>query len=379
MLLYTRLSLISCLFLINCQIFLVAFTSVGYYQLRTSGFFVHQWDIRLRDFLIILRVRLRSTNTSLGNVKLVTESIQGYLIGNCFQILGAMFLKVAIVLEFIQIFGSAGQRKAFFWCCQVVIWVTILFHSLVIILVNVQCTPHQRIYNLFIPGKCFNKKGLDITAAFVTFTTDTTILLLPHLVIWRLQLPTAKKIGVSAIFAIGVLAVISAICRIPVAIRFYESTDVTYDYSAVAFWALAELTCGIIILSAPSTPKFITLFRPAQDPKTSYNYATSTKAQERSKRKTISQRWASRPDSHAGLTSEVDSGHYEMFEGSNTVPIEGTQRSPNTRKSRIVRTTDFTATEEYDPGQLEEGHRRQHPWIGLPSTHDKHSEQPREG
>lgn len=41
------------------QVFLVAFVCTSYFQLHFVGFFVHLWDIRVKDYSILLYVSFK--------------------------------------------------------------------------------------------------------------------------------------------------------------------------------------------------------------------------------------------------------------------------------------------------------------------------------
>ena len=54
-------------------------------------------------------------------------------------------------------------------------------------------------------SKCFNTKTITYVAGPFNVLNDVYLLTLPLFVVWNLQLPLQKKIGVSAIFASGFL------------------------------------------------------------------------------------------------------------------------------------------------------------------------------
>ncbi|KAI1759671.1 hypothetical protein GGR53DRAFT_526974 [Hypoxylon sp. FL1150] len=69
----------------------------------------------------------------------------------------------------------------------------------------------------------------------------------------------AKKIGVSIVFAIGLVGIIAAVVRTYYIVNEsteYE-TDFTYAFSSVMVSCLAEGACIILIMCAPCTPKAV--------------------------------------------------------------------------------------------------------------------------
>ena len=116
-------------------------------------------------------------------------------------------IKVAILLEWLHIFASNGSRNYFFWCAHILLWVNALFYFSAIVVINVSCVPREKYWNRLLPGKCIDDIPIDIASAVVNFSVDVGILLLPQRVIWKLNMSRKNRIGVSAIFGLGVLYV----------------------------------------------------------------------------------------------------------------------------------------------------------------------------
>ncbi len=95
-----------------------------------------------------------------------------------------------------------------------VIWLNALFYLADLFVEIFQCVPRSKIFNPAIPGHCVNINDAVIVTACINITSDILIFVLPMLKIWRLQMPSRKKVGVSAVFALGFLQVLSntAIC-----------------------------------------------------------------------------------------------------------------------------------------------------------------------
>ncbi|KAI1081303.1 hypothetical protein F5B20DRAFT_579172 [Whalleya microplaca] len=317
----------------------VGFISRGYFQLGFTGFYVHQWDIRLRDFFTLLHL---------------------YLVSNSLHLMAVGLLKVAILLDWIRIFVPVGTRNAFFWTCHVVMWVNILWHIAAVITVNLACFPYNAIWELTIPGKCIDKKTLDVTAAIMAMVTDVTILLLPHRVIWKLHMNTKKKLGVSAIFGLGIFGCVCAAIRVPTVVSFYDSPDVVYNYSSVAFWAAAEFTTGMLILGAPSTPKLVRHLRESP-------VFTSLKSWTGSRARTNRTSYP-----HGGVTMSAKPSVYQKIDSHSALPL-AKLRDPSSDQQHaeslvhgdrdIVRTTHFTATENHEFNFADDGYIRHHPWA----------------
>ncbi|KAK8016030.1 hypothetical protein PG991_008918 [Apiospora marii] len=208
------------------------------------GFLVHQWDFRLRDLPEIFYLFTLATN-------FFTTTI--------------LLLKTAILLEWQRLFvpgPGSRRRNCFFWTSAVLLAVNFLFNAAAVLVVNLACTPHEKNWDMLVPGRCFDGRALFVASAVVNFAIDLAILVLPQKVIWGLlQLSFRKRLGVSVVFVVGVIACIAAAFRIPVSVRYTRSQDVTYDFCIVGIWAMVEATCGLIVYCTPAFPKALAKLR----------------------------------------------------------------------------------------------------------------------
>jgi hypothetical protein len=68
-----------------------------------------------------------------------------------------------------------------------------------------QCVPRKKIWNPTVQGKCININQTFVATGVINVVDDWVILILPLVWTWKLQLRTKQKIGVSLIFATGLL------------------------------------------------------------------------------------------------------------------------------------------------------------------------------
>ncbi|KAL4778833.1 hypothetical protein BJX76DRAFT_362351 [Aspergillus varians] len=66
-----------------------------------------------------------------------------------------------------------------------------------------------------------------------------------------------KRLGVSVIFLLGLIACILAAFRCAVTVAHGRSPDSVYTLGPLAFWAMAEMTCGFFIICLPCIPKIV--------------------------------------------------------------------------------------------------------------------------
>ena len=145
-----------------------------------------------------------------------------------------------------------------FWAVHALIWGNLVFYVSVWLTTIFECVPQAKIWN---PekgdGHCINVNVAYAATGAVNVVSDLLILLLPMLAIWRLQMAPKRKLGVSAVFATGLMyvtiiqlpmfvvfqtkkyhysAFASSICRLVYTTKFFASPDLTYVEAEVGMW-----------------------------------------------------------------------------------------------------------------------------------------------
>lgn len=116
-------------------------------------------------------------------------------------------IKLSILLQYLKIFVPSRQRNlTMFWAVNIIIGLNFIFYMAITFIEIFLCSPREKAWNVFIKtGHCLDANTANVSAAAVNCFSDFVILLLPQGVIWTLQMPLKKKIGVSVIFLMGFL------------------------------------------------------------------------------------------------------------------------------------------------------------------------------
>ncbi|KAL5041370.1 hypothetical protein BDW71DRAFT_201433 [Aspergillus fruticulosus] len=197
-----------------------------------------QWNLRLRDFISMLYY----------------FHVDSIIYGICI-----FFIKLSILLQFLEIF-SQHQRDYFFWSCHCLIWVNFLFYAISTFLEIFACHPFAKAWDVLITrGDCpVDTNLLNVIASSVNAASDLIILVLPQTRIWQLHLAVGKKIAISAVFSVGLLASASAVVRLAYAVLLFTTTNnISYFGYMAGIWTLPEIACGIIAGCLPSSAKFL--------------------------------------------------------------------------------------------------------------------------
>lgn len=118
--------------------------------------------------------------------------------------LAAFTIRLAILLQFLRIF-SPTKNHSTFWIYHCFIWLNFSF-SVIITLLNIfPCKPIKRFWETWIDGQCLTTTDVFIAIACVNSASDFSMLIIPQKDIWKLQISFKRRIGVSAIFFVGLL------------------------------------------------------------------------------------------------------------------------------------------------------------------------------
>ncbi|KAI0967186.1 hypothetical protein F4678DRAFT_254884 [Xylaria arbuscula] len=320
----------------------IGYIYCGYRLMAEYGYFIHQWDLHLGDLIEISYI---------------------LQVGGVLYSVALPLLKSSILLEWTRLFVPRGTRNVFWWLCMTVVGIQLSFLVASVFALCFTCIPYQKIWDFTIPGRCIKKSDLEITSAAIHFGSDIVILTLPQKVIWSLQMSLKKKLGVSFIFSLGVLACLSAVLRLVSTIQYSTTDDVTYAVSAVILWALAEMTCGFIVLGMPTAPKVLHETRLVSRIQSSFKSWTRSKDDE-SKKTGLS---------HTSKSSSTSKSYQRIQDKIPLRNMKSVDSSESTERLRdfisrpqnsIVRTTQLSTTEDYDYehkvqyDQL----KKQHPW-----------------
>ena len=113
--------------------------------------------------------------------------------------------KLVILLQINHVFVTT-RTSVRFYLVQLLIWSNILWYIINVFMLIFQCSPRAKTWNPLLPGHCFTTfYTINFIAAVINVISDIAMLLLPILWVWKLQMAWKRKIGISLVFASGVL------------------------------------------------------------------------------------------------------------------------------------------------------------------------------
>ena len=118
----------------------------------------------------------------------------------------AFFTKLSLFLLYLSLFRPKPTTRILIY---IGITAISMMYSVTTITEAVLCIPlpgHSWISTVY-TRKCINTKTIGYVAGSFNVVSDLYLLVLPLPIVWSLQLPLRKKIGLSAIFMSGFLSV----------------------------------------------------------------------------------------------------------------------------------------------------------------------------
>lgn len=147
---------------------------------------------------------------------------------------------VSLLLLYKRIF-VIYKKSAAWWLIEIILWSNVLFYVGMVLAVMFACTPVRKWWNPSLPGKCSSTFGIILVSAIWNSAATLVLLFLPIRFIWKLTMSSRRKLGVSAIFLVGIFACLASLMRLQLSIRNGRNPDVTYYLMPVMLWTVAEI------------------------------------------------------------------------------------------------------------------------------------------
>ncbi|KAJ2897436.1 hypothetical protein MKZ38_004667 [Zalerion maritima] len=234
--------------------------------------YVRGWIIRrlqIDDWIIVLSIigswlavgfGIAAVNSGNGRhtATLTPEQISGTifwtLVGFTPGIISFGFPKLAAIYLLVKLMNPSRKKICFLWFLGVFCLVTLVA---CMILLLTQCQPVRATWDVEFPEdqkKCINKMVVVYVAVFagsLSAFVDLCLAVFPISVLLKLQLPTYKKVGLSAALGIGMVATIVAIYKTTL-LHNLASPDFTYDSAGILVWTIIEGASVIISTCLPT-------------------------------------------------------------------------------------------------------------------------------
>ena len=112
--------------------------------------------------------------------------------------------KASLIFQLIRIF-TPMKSGAVYWACHALIWANLAVNIAATFTILFECHPIDATWNPFLGNDCIDRNVILVITAAVNVFSDLLNLLLPIWAIWHLQMAPERKLGISAVFATGLL------------------------------------------------------------------------------------------------------------------------------------------------------------------------------
>lgn len=213
----------------SSDIYRSCLTYVPCLEVAVLGFGSHLWSLKDGAKLQILRL---------------------FYISEIIYVVVLALIKVSIVTMYLRIFWA---YRPFYLTCYVVLTFIILSSSIITILTILSCRPVEYFWDRDIAGgACLDITALAYANSGLAVVQDLIIVLLPIIMLWRLQMTRKKKFFIGIMFALGGIGLIATIVRLQTLKNFGTTLDPTWTYVPVVYWTSVELSAGIIASCLPA-------------------------------------------------------------------------------------------------------------------------------
>ncbi|MCJ1317914.1 hypothetical protein MMC15_003241 [Xylographa vitiligo] len=169
-------------------------------------------------------------------------------------------VKISILHLYVTIFPNPTFRKI----CYVMMAVSTVFFVTILLEVFLLCMPFVYNWDKTIEGTCGNQTLALLMIGSANLIIDAIIVVLPLPLLWRLQLPIWKKIGLLVMFSLGAFTCVVTLLRI---IRIENTnladTDPTISGAIIAQWSILEPTIAIVNSCFPTIRPVLNKYSPS--------------------------------------------------------------------------------------------------------------------
>ncbi|KAK2611411.1 hypothetical protein N8I77_004750 [Diaporthe amygdali] len=190
----------------------------------------------------------------------ITTFLRYLLAAQTHYILTIAIIKASILAFFLRIFPDEMFKK--------VVWCTLIYDLLVgVIFFTLSLIQRQPTWLIWEGWKDKDQRGvvlelnnLGLGHGGMNIVLDLWMLVLPFTQLYKLQHPWHKKLGIFAMFSVGIFLTIVSAIRVKSLVSFATSENVTDDARETVIWSCIELCVGIVVACMPHARQ---LFREA--------------------------------------------------------------------------------------------------------------------
>ncbi|KAM0300742.1 hypothetical protein ACHAPM_006034 [Fusarium culmorum] len=195
--------------------------------------------------------------------------------GRPFYQIGISFFKIALLISYLRLLRGTDHKtyRNAIWVTIVLVFMSHLGCTLALVF---SCSPVDKSWNPLKEGKCLPPGPSFTGYAVVTIVSDIVVAILPIPVLVKLEIKLAKKIGLIAIFTLGIFTTVCSIQRYRQIDRIQNPKD--GNSTMLVLWGTIEFNVGNIVSSLPFlAPIFIKRAKQYRSKPSSHNTPNRSK------------------------------------------------------------------------------------------------------
>ncbi|KAI8944741.1 hypothetical protein F4801DRAFT_585122 [Xylaria longipes] len=186
----------------------------------------------------------------------ITYILSLFLVSTVLYFISRALIRVSILLFYLRIFRTPRAKAVITWTLAIVV----LFSFTLLFPIIFQCSPVDYLWLQWDgthQGRCIDFRAFVWIATCIGIALDFWAVLVAYTLVSRLQLPLKKKIMVSSMFAVGLIAIAVSIARLPYINQFTRTKNPTIDWVPITIWSVLENYIGVICACLPSLPALL--------------------------------------------------------------------------------------------------------------------------
>ncbi|KAF7524925.1 hypothetical protein G7054_g11281 [Neopestalotiopsis clavispora] len=166
----------------------------------------------------------------------------------------AMMVKFIVGLLLLRLCVGKKWQCITLWTLLIVSGIYTVFYTFIVVY---QCQPVSFYWYRYDPnspvtGTC-NGKALATIPTYISFVisvvSDWVLALLPISIVWNAKMDRRSKISVACVLALGSIASMATVVRIPYAKQLLSDSDYLYNFTDLAIWSTIEIGLGLMASS----------------------------------------------------------------------------------------------------------------------------------
>ncbi|RYN53376.1 hypothetical protein AA0114_g4435 [Alternaria tenuissima] len=238
--------------------------------------------------------------------------------------LSTTLVKVSILCFYRRI-GDRLTNQFIYWVYGTIVF-CIVYGIVFTFAIVFTCTPVVGFFRLFDIAwrlqnelTCRNEGALIVACAAISSVQDFIICMLPILLIWNLKIGKRQKMGLCAIFGLGMITCICGILRTFYATKLYYFTyDITWTAYSGWVWTTLEAQLAVICASVPSLKVFFIRYFGTDTTRAGYSQTGTPSKSFGPSSKTRSVGFDAKTSQHSAQRSQCTAGSIR-----DDVPLEG--------------------------------------------------------